>query len=119
MCELLHIVMCRLNTSTRLVSMPNFQTTRLARVLHWHTSLDNTRMTPFILINPHAAGGRARKLKGPIQAWCEALPAQSAPPQIIAPENIENALSLLSDLPPRTRVVLVGGDLTLAHTLLT
>jgi diacylglycerol kinase (ATP) len=97
--------------------MPNFQTTGFARVLHWQTSLENTSMTPLILINPHAAGGRARKLKGPIQAWCEALPAQSAPPQIVAPESIENALSLLSDLPPRTRVVLVGGDGTLNQML--
>jgi len=74
-------------------------------------------MTPLILINPHAAGGRARKLKGPIQAWCEALPAQSAPPQIVAPESIENAHSLLSELPPRTRVVVVGGDGTLNQIL--
>ena len=74
-------------------------------------------MTPLILINPHAAGGRARKLKGPIQAWCEALPAQSAPPQIVAPESIEKAHSLLSELPPRTRVVVVGGDGTLNQIL--
>ena len=74
-------------------------------------------MTPLILINPHAAGGRARKLKGPIQAWCEALPAQSAPPQIVAPESIEKAHSLLSELPPLTRVVVVGGDGTLNQIL--
>ena len=74
-------------------------------------------MTPLILINPHAAGGQARKLKGPIQAWCEALPAQSAPPQIVAPESIEMAHSLLSELPPRTRVVVVGGDGTLNQIL--
>lgn len=74
-------------------------------------------MTPLILINPHAAGGRARKLKGPIQAWCEALPAQSAPPQIVAPESIEKAHSLLSELPPRTRVAVVGGDGTLNQIL--
>jgi len=30
--------------------MPNFQTTGFARVLHGHTSLENTRMTPLILI---------------------------------------------------------------------
>ena len=90
--------------------MPNFQTTGFARVLHWQSSLENTRMTPLILINPHAAGGRARKLNHPIQAWCQALPAQRQRPQIVAPESIENALTLLSELPPHTRVVLVGGD---------
>ena len=97
--------------------MPNFQTTGFARVLHWQTSFENTSMTPLILINPHAAGGRARKLKHPIQAWCEALPAQSEQPQIVSPESIELALSLISELPPRSRVVVVGGDGTLNQML--
>ena len=97
--------------------MPNFQRTGFARVLHWQTSSENTRMTPLILINPHAAGGRARKLNHPIQAWCQALPAQRQRPRIVAPESIENALNLLSELPPHTRVVLVGGDGTLNQML--
>jgi diacylglycerol kinase family enzyme len=74
-------------------------------------------MTPLILINPHAAGGRARKLNHPIHAWCQALPAQIQRPQIAVPESIENALTLLSELPPHTRVVLVGGDGTLNQML--
>ena len=74
-------------------------------------------MTPLILINPHAAGSRARKLKGPIQAWCEALPAQSERPQIVSPESIQDALMLISALPPRSRVVVVGGDGTLNQML--
>jgi diacylglycerol kinase family enzyme len=74
-------------------------------------------MTPLILINPHAAGSRARKLKAPIQAWCEALPAQSERPQMVSPENIQDALLLISELPPRTRVVVVGGDGTLNQML--
>ena len=74
-------------------------------------------MTPLILINPHAAGSRARKLKGPIQAWCEALPAQSDRPQIVSPESIQDALMLISALPPRSRVVVVGGDGTLNQML--
>ena len=74
-------------------------------------------MTPLILINPHAAGGRARKLEGPIQAWCEALPAQSDRPQIVSPESIQDALMLISALPPRSRVVVVGGDGTLNQML--
>jgi len=74
-------------------------------------------MTPLILINPHAAGGRARKLNHPIHAWCQALPTQIQRPQIAVPESIENALTLLSELPPHTRVVLVGGDGTLNQML--
>ena len=74
-------------------------------------------MAALILINPHAAGGRARKLKHPIQAWCDALPAQSEQPQIASPESIEIALALISDLPQRTRVVVVGGDGTLNQML--
>ena len=74
-------------------------------------------MTPLILINPRAAGGRARKLECPIQAWCEALPAQSERPQIVSPESIQDALMLISALPPRSRVVVVGGDGTLNQML--
>jgi diacylglycerol kinase family enzyme len=74
-------------------------------------------MAALILINPHAAGGRARKLKHPIQAWCDALPAQIEQPQIASPESIEIALALLSKLPPHTRVVVVGGDGTLNQML--
>ena len=97
--------------------MPNYEITGFARVLHWSTSLENTSMAALILINPHAAGGRARKLKHPIQAWCDALPAQSEQPQIASPESIEIALALISDLPQRTRVVVVGGDGTLNQML--
>ena len=74
-------------------------------------------MAALILINPHAAGGSARKLKHPIQAWCDALPAQSEQPQIAMPESIEIALALVSALPHRTRVVVVGGDGTLNQML--
>ena len=97
--------------------MPNYEITGFARVLHWPTSLENTSMAALILINPHAAGGSARKLKHPIQAWCDALPAQSEQPQIASPESIEIALALISDLPQRTRVVVVGGDGTLNQML--
>ena len=97
--------------------MPNYEITGFARVLHWSTSLENTSMAALILINPHAAGGRARKLKHPIQAWCDALPAESEQPQIASPESIEIALALISDLPQRTRVAVVGGDGTLNQML--
>ena len=74
-------------------------------------------MTSLILINPNAAGGRARRLMHPIQAWCQALPSQSEQPQILAPETIEAARYVLSELPPHTRVVVVGGDGTLNQML--
>ena len=74
-------------------------------------------MTSLILINPYAAGGRARRLIHPIQAWCKALPSQSKKPQIVAPESIEAALYVLSKLPPNTRVVVIGGDGTLNQML--
>jgi diacylglycerol kinase (ATP) len=99
------------------VSRPNYQITGFARVLHRPTSLENTSMAALILINPHAAGGRARKLQHPIQAWCDALPAQSEQPLIASPESIEIALALVSELPHRTRVVVVGGDGTLNQML--
>lgn len=99
------------------MSRPNYEITGFARVLHRPTSLENTSMAALILINPHAAGGRARKLQHPIQAWCDALPAQSEQPLIASPESIEIALALLSKLPPHTRVVVVGGDGTLNQML--
>ena len=74
-------------------------------------------MAALILINPHAAEGSARKLKHTIQAWCDALPAQSEQTQIAMPESIEIALALVSALPHRTRVVVVGGDGTLNQML--
>ena len=99
------------------MSRPNYEITGFARVLHRPTSLENTSMAALILINPHAAGGRARKLQHPIQAWCDALPAQSEQPLIASPESIEIALALVSELPHRTRVVVVGGDGTLNQML--
>ena len=74
-------------------------------------------MTALILINPHAAGGRARQLVSPVQAWCRARPAHNKQPQIAVPESIDKALELLAQLPPQTRVVIVGGDGTLNQML--
>ena len=74
-------------------------------------------MTALILINPHAAGGRAQQLVGPIQAWSRELPPHHNPPQIVVPDSIEKALEVLSRLPPQTRVVIVGGDGTLNQML--
>ena len=74
-------------------------------------------MTSLILINPHAAGGRAKWLIRPIQAWCQALPVQREQPQILVSESIETARIVLFELPPLTRMVVVGGDGTLNQML--
>jgi diacylglycerol kinase family enzyme len=74
-------------------------------------------MPTLILINPHAAGGRARGLVHPIQAFCKALPANNSQAQILVPESIEKALQVLSDLSHKTRVIVVGGDGTLNQML--
>ena len=74
-------------------------------------------MTALILINPHAAGGRAQQLVSPIQAWSRALPPHHNPPQIVVPDSIKKALEVLSRLPSQTRVVIVGGDGTLNQLL--
>ncbi|MCX7261746.1 MAG: diacylglycerol kinase family protein [Burkholderiales bacterium] len=74
-------------------------------------------MTALILINPHAAGGRAQRLVSPVQAWCRALPPENDPPQIVVPESIDKALEVLAQLPAQTRVVIVGGDGTLNQML--
>ena len=74
-------------------------------------------MAPLILINPHAAGGRARQLLQPIRAWIRALPPNCDTPQILAPETIDAALDILAQIPPQTRVVVVGGDGSLNRIL--
>ncbi len=74
-------------------------------------------MTALILINPFAAGGRARQLVSPLQSWCRERPPHNEQPQIIVPESVDKALEVLSLLPPQTRVVIVGGDGTLNQML--
>jgi diacylglycerol kinase family enzyme len=74
-------------------------------------------MSSLILINPHAAGGRALKLLPGIHAWCQSHASPSKPTRIEAPETIASALTLLSNLPAQSRVVVVGGDGTLHQML--
>lgn len=74
-------------------------------------------MTALILINPHAAGGRARQLVSPVRAWCRARASHNEQPQIVVPESIDKALEILAVLPPQSRVVIVGGDGTLNQML--
>ena len=74
-------------------------------------------MTALILINPHAAGGRARQLISPVRAWCRARASHNEQHQIVVPESIDKALELLAQLPAQTRVAIVGGDGTLNQML--
>lgn len=60
-----------------------------------------------ILLNPLAGEGRARALRQPMQRWLEHF-APAVP--LLAPENIDEALAMLTITATRTRVVLVGGD---------
>ena len=74
-------------------------------------------MSSLILINPHAAGGRALKLLPNIHAWCKTQANNTSQIRIAVPETIASALTVLSNLPAKSRVVVVGGDGTLHQML--
>lgn len=67
-----------------------------------------------VLLNPHAQGGRAKRFVPRIVAWLEnhAPTVDSA-----APDSLTDALNLLQQQAPGTRVVAVGGDGTLNRWL--
>lgn len=65
-----------------------------------------------VLLNPHAGGGRAARLAGPLREACAARAVRFA-----FPAGIDDALALLAAQPPGTRVVLVGGDGTVHRML--
>lgn len=66
------------------------------------------------LLNPQADGGRAARLRRPIEAWL----AENAPGvSLLVPHNEEAAQATLMILAPCTRVVLIGGDGSL-HAML-
>lgn len=70
--------------------------------------------TALILLNPHAASGRAQRLAAPIEAWARSHPARV---RVHVARSIDDALSALRALPPAGRVAAVGGDGTI-HKLL-
>ena len=74
-------------------------------------------MNLLILVNPHAAGGQARKLMPRIQSWCEGHGQLPENFKIEMPESIEAGLDLIRRTPEKTRVVLVGGDGTFNQML--
>jgi diacylglycerol kinase (ATP) len=67
-----------------------------------------------VLLNPHAAGGKAAALAVPLRQWL----AQHAP-QIAfeIPDSVAQARRLIDALPPASSVVVVGGDGTLNQML--
>lgn len=69
-------------------------------------------MTPLhesalVLLNPHAAGGRARALVEPVGKW---LAAHAPEVRCDAPQSIGAAHEAIAAQPAGSRVVLVGGD---------
>lgn len=67
-----------------------------------------------ILLNPHAAGGKAAALQEPLRQWL----AQHAPQIALEiPDSVAQARKLIDALPPSSRVVVVGGDGTLNQLL--
>lgn len=74
-------------------------------------------MNAIILVNPHAAGGRARSLFPQLLAWCQQHAALSQGASVVMPESIQEALTLLAQVPALSRVIVVGGDGTLNQML--
>ena len=69
-------------------------------------------MSTLILINPHAAGGRARRLLLPLDVWLTAL-GLSHKPDIVMPESLNDAHHEIAKRPHGSKIVVVGGDGTL------
>lgn len=62
------------------------------------------------LLNPHAAGGRCAALAAPLREALDRVP-------LYLPDNVPAARERLLSLPPRSRVIVAGGDGTV-HQLL-
>ena len=63
-----------------------------------------------IIVNPQAGAGHGRQLWPQILQW---LVEQGAEARLAMPDSVATAVQLLKQLPPRSRVVVVGGDGTL------
>jgi diacylglycerol kinase (ATP) len=67
-----------------------------------------------VLLNPHAAGGKAAALAEPLRQW---LVQHAAEVALKIPDSVAEARLLLDAWPPASRVVVVGGDGTLNQLL--
>ncbi len=74
-------------------------------------------MNALILVNPQAAGGRAKKLFPQLEAQCQPYLQHFDHFKMVMPESVEDGLRLLKQTAPHTRVVIVGGDGTLNQML--
>ncbi len=74
-------------------------------------------MNALILVNPQAAGGRAKKLFPQLEAQCQPYLQHFDHFKMVMPESVEDGLHLLKQTAPHTRVVIVGGDGTLNQML--
>jgi len=70
--------------------------------------------TLYILINPHAGGGRARALITVLQSWAA---ARTTPAAVKVADTVPQALDWLRSLPRGATVALVGGDGTINQLL--
>lgn len=73
-------------------------------------------MSTLILINPHAAGGRARHLLPPMNAWLSSQ-SMAIKPDTVMPDSMKEAQHAIALQPKGTRIVVVGGDGTLNQLL--
>ena len=67
-----------------------------------------------VLLNPHAAGGKAAALAEPLQQW---LAQHNQQIVLEIPDSVTQARGLIDALPQASRVVVVGGDGTLNQLL--
>ncbi len=67
-----------------------------------------------VLLNPHAAGGKAAAVAEPMRMWLKKNSPQIA---LEMPDSVVNARLLVDALPQASRVVVVGGDGTLNQML--
>jgi diacylglycerol kinase family enzyme len=73
-------------------------------------------MSTLILINPHAAGGRARRLLLPLNEWLTSL-GLAIKPDVVMPESLNEAHQEIGKRPLGSKIVVVGGDGTLNQML--
>jgi diacylglycerol kinase (ATP) len=67
-----------------------------------------------VLLNPHAAGGKAAALAEPMRLW---LAQHADQVRMAIPDSAEQSRLLIGALPHNSRVVVVGGDGTLNQLL--
>jgi diacylglycerol kinase (ATP) len=68
----------------------------------------------FVLLNPHAAGGRAAQLAEPVRQWLASYAPEAA---LVEADSVARSRAMLQCLPLGSRVVLIGGDGTVHHML--